>query len=141
MFDCRHCYLSVESCNAMINYWFKASEKRNEERRQEESAAKRKSALDSLRNAAIDALCRLACLIDFDVDSNSGTLGVFVLRVLQFYTDDHGLSPREGAMQSLRLPFAVKREETIMVSSLLCSVFSTITGIVCSCIKSCNWNA
>ncbi|VDK63821.1 unnamed protein product [Cylicostephanus goldi] len=35
-----------------------SGEKRGEERRQEENTAKRKSALDSLRNTAIDALCR-----------------------------------------------------------------------------------
>ncbi|VDM69374.1 unnamed protein product [Strongylus vulgaris] len=39
-----------------------SSEKRGEERRQEESTAKRKSALDSLRNTAIDALCRFAAV-------------------------------------------------------------------------------
>ncbi|PIO77057.1 hypothetical protein TELCIR_00850 [Teladorsagia circumcincta] len=36
----------------------RSSERKNEERRQEETAAKRKAALDALRNAAIDALCR-----------------------------------------------------------------------------------
>ncbi|VDO27972.1 unnamed protein product [Haemonchus placei] len=39
-----------------------SSEKKSEERRQEETSAKRKSALDALRNAAIDALCRY-CLL------------------------------------------------------------------------------
>ncbi|VDL79736.1 unnamed protein product [Nippostrongylus brasiliensis] len=45
-------------------------EKRNEERRVEENAAKRKSALDSLRNAAISALCRaLKSSLSVDADS------------------------------------------------------------------------
>ncbi|ETN71985.1 hypothetical protein NECAME_14030 [Necator americanus] len=44
-------------------------EKRNEERRQED-ASKRRSALDSLRSAAIDALCRaLKSSLSVDADS------------------------------------------------------------------------
>ncbi|KAK6026545.1 hypothetical protein OSTOST_07475, partial [Ostertagia ostertagi] len=47
-----------------------SSERKNEERRQEETAAKRKAALDALRNAAIDALCRaLKSSLSVDADS------------------------------------------------------------------------
>ncbi|EYC21934.1 hypothetical protein Y032_0018g3619 [Ancylostoma ceylanicum] len=47
-----------------------STEKRNEERRQEENTGKRRSALDALRNAAIDALCRaLKSSLRVDADS------------------------------------------------------------------------
>ncbi|VDM61613.1 unnamed protein product [Angiostrongylus costaricensis] len=47
-----------------------SAEKRNEERRQEESATKKRSALDALRNAAIDSLCRaLKSSLSVDPDS------------------------------------------------------------------------